>query len=611
MSDATPPEQVSIDLSFCTSCSARIGLAGVTLSRHAMPCGHVLCKDCVSRIEGEQKTGRVVCGSAGCSAVLRPVAQFPTAWCTQRSDRVAAELAVTFADQGDSPSGAAAAASAVSDPPGRADRAKFESSIQCQLHHKQFSAFDLAAQEPLCVDCIAARPAGAGPTSSIAAFAAATDAAIPALTAGAKEAAETLRELKLDASTLSARLAEWEALETARITAWEEREVAKVRAAAAESRALVRSGAEFKRTLGNSLLQQRLGLLASIEEAQHELSAAACGATDGESALIRGGIARDLTALIGSVTGIPAHVPSAGVTEKILSLACLADEFGDEKAAEAAGHVGWEALPSLDKQMPRLRERLTHVRGMIPWTIDSGHLTRRINAMAAIDEETVVLAYEGNSPLEMWSLTSRSRVRSSAASVVGCFSLAPLSPGYFIASHFSTTAHGTCMTIFDTASGSAGAVTHLSLHQERVILTRIDDSLVGEFASGHAVIWGIEQTPQGPTVRSIFPGSVRVYLDPVHAHARFLRDLGVCPHSFSLVHRFRSSRNLGRIVSDPRVRSQTWGIPGSPFTRRLPSRSPLTSISAPSTASHAARMAFMNLCLRTPSCSLAFRTAVL
>lgn len=332
MSEAKSRDRSSFSFSVCSQCRQRISSADTLESRHAVPCGHVLCPSCIGRIEAEQKAGKAVCRSAGCGADLDPVGTFPTATCTQREYRVTGKLAV-FGDQGnvgDAPrptgplptciecgpdpdtgalhaathecrtcgegsylcgpaaalhpraratrghatlpllAGATAAASAAA-AAGAADSDAATPKSHCPTHRLPYKRFNATTMRMMCADCFSAT------TGSVAlqTLAEAVDALESKHAVWAAEAAKhkaKLAEFYVTADAYCEGVTKWGEGETERIKAWEEREVKHVQDVAAKSVALVQEVCERRIEVGASLFTQRYGLRASLEEIDQALA---------------------------------------------------------------------------------------------------------------------------------------------------------------------------------------------------------------------------------------------------------------------------------------------------------------------------------------------------
>ena len=107
MSEAAWPEPELGSFYHCSQCGADLAHPGFPEARHAIPCGHVVCKTCVDRVEGEFKAAmgdgeaKINCKSPGCTDCFGFAEAWPIALCVLRRRRIAAALVDAFGDQGD------------------------------------------------------------------------------------------------------------------------------------------------------------------------------------------------------------------------------------------------------------------------------------------------------------------------------------------------------------------------------------------------------------------------------------------------------------------------------------------------------------------------------
>ena len=102
MSEANLTNRVDRFTNVCTQCNE--GIPASTVSRHAIPCGHLVCGTCVDKLEAERKdavTTVQACRSAGCKHPFTDFDLWIVASCTRRSARLARLLTDLVSDQGD------------------------------------------------------------------------------------------------------------------------------------------------------------------------------------------------------------------------------------------------------------------------------------------------------------------------------------------------------------------------------------------------------------------------------------------------------------------------------------------------------------------------------
>ena len=100
MSEATKSE-AKLSLATCTQCNAGIKLEDALASRHAVPCGHVVCGACTAKVEALITASKhASCALPGCDEAFRRPASWVPAWCARRTGRIAAQAALALADQG-------------------------------------------------------------------------------------------------------------------------------------------------------------------------------------------------------------------------------------------------------------------------------------------------------------------------------------------------------------------------------------------------------------------------------------------------------------------------------------------------------------------------------
>ena len=313
MSDAKTPITDIFSIAICSQCMQQFSPSATRDARHAVPCGHVFCRDCVRKVEAEQKSGNPVCRRVGCERPLAPVSEFGPSLITQRLERIRATHQHMFRDQGnvgdreaptcsacapDKDTGRAhlathrcetcegkvyvcakvaslhptlnATVGHVVVPLGTSAPSGFEAEgaparVLCTQHKLPVQAFEASTNHSMCPECLVAVKDKVSVHT--------IDEAIAALeTAHAATKAELLiqssrlAEPIFNADQLRAQTAKWGAEETARIRAWEQREVKHVQAVADECVGLVQGVCARRIEVGASLITQRSGLRASLEE---------------------------------------------------------------------------------------------------------------------------------------------------------------------------------------------------------------------------------------------------------------------------------------------------------------------------------------------------------
>ena len=261
MSDAKDTSQDVFSINLCSQCLQPFQKAESLDARHAVPCGHVFCKDCLRRVEEETKSGTLVCRKPGCGKKLAKPTEFPVAWCTQRAHRVKVSLAALLADQGD----VGDFREAVSEQA----EAK-HTSILCAQHKLPVRGVEASTYRPLCLDCVTE----VGDKVAVQTF----DEAIAALDTYDAAAADLAEQKKLlaeptpTADDFQEITARWGAAETLRIRMWEAREVKHVQAVADKTVKLIDEVCARRMEAAASVLTQRRGLRASLEELDEALS---------------------------------------------------------------------------------------------------------------------------------------------------------------------------------------------------------------------------------------------------------------------------------------------------------------------------------------------------
>ena len=300
-------------IAVCSQCLQHFPKATAREARHAVPCGHVFCKDCLVKVETEQKTGKPACCRAGCERELAPVAEFAACWVAQRAERIRIKHQSFFPDQsnvGDLPPPTCTecdpdqphlathrcescgdgvyfcTAIATLHPKMKASKGHVIVALEttaslkgttepawnlCTQHMLPIQVVEASSKRPLCAECLA----GARGNVMVQTLAEAITALESAQAASSAETATQktkLAEPTFTADEFRARMAKWSAEETARIRAWEEREVKHVHTVADEAVQLVQDVGAHRIEVGASLITQRMGLRASLEEFDHALS---------------------------------------------------------------------------------------------------------------------------------------------------------------------------------------------------------------------------------------------------------------------------------------------------------------------------------------------------
>ena len=293
MSDAKASNQDVFSIAVCSQCQQPFPPSTTRDVRHAVPCGHVFCNDCLDRVETEQKSGKSICRRAGCECELALVSEFVPSWAAQRVERIKAKQQGMFPDQGNVGDRPPPTCSECEPDPGTgerhlathrcetcgdgvylcaelvathpkfkalrshdrvATRSKFKASGghvvvaleaapstgasnepawgNCLEHKLPFKAVEAATHRPMCSECVvAARGKVAVETFDEAI------AALESAEAASTSAALAMQKAKFAEPTftpdeLCARTAKWGAEETARVRGWEEREVKKLQSVA-------------------------------------------------------------------------------------------------------------------------------------------------------------------------------------------------------------------------------------------------------------------------------------------------------------------------------------------------------------------------------------------
>ena len=360
MSEATPPSKSRpAGVSTCTQCEQTIPHLHALRSRHAIPCGQVVCGPCVDALSAKQEAGTVKCRS--CDENLAPAREFPVAWCTRRPERLAQALAERLRDQGDAYGSGEAGASDSSSNDAKTAEADASWGV-CAVHGKAIVAGEAETLRPLCDVCIfaSAKPLAAaieelrsyfetGHAEVARARATVLDVTISdvdvAIAAEGKQDSldgDGNKCLALD----SDRVLAWAERETARVRAWESIETSRVRSVAEQSVGLIAEVSARRITTCARLRAQRAVLRASLDELEAEIAselagegrpataaAAAAGSSSSPNAeragklLLMGSERRRLVAMLNNGT---IDVPNAAAVRRWARLPALIGEFGVE-----------------------------------------------------------------------------------------------------------------------------------------------------------------------------------------------------------------------------------------------------------------------------------------
>ena len=312
MSSANAGAQRVSLINKCVQCSMTIVPELSRRACHAIPCGHVVCSECCERLLFEEKSGEASCNSPGCQRIFESLFEWPVAMCIQRGDRIRANGAGVFGDQGnvggdrlaedatcgecgpDEDTGKPHPAThrctecnlsfcsvfAESHRRGKTTRGhtlthltpppKPPQHSMCAEHNERVVMAEVGTHKLVCLSCVSK----AGRSRNVESLEAALKSAQADLDSQTIQAAQQearLLELKINPDEYRAGVDKWAGEETARIRLWEEREVKAVHAAAGKSVALVEEVRVHRLEVGMGILAQRLGLAASLHEADAEL----------------------------------------------------------------------------------------------------------------------------------------------------------------------------------------------------------------------------------------------------------------------------------------------------------------------------------------------------
>ena len=330
MSDAKAPVQDIFDVNVCSQCLQPFLQSALRDARHAVPCAHVFCIDCLARVQAEQSSasGKSFCRRPGCSQVLANVSEFAVSWAPQRATRLRTELAALFQDQGD-----AGFPLAPPSPPSAGEAAG--AANLCVQHKLPFHGAEVSTHRLLCSECLSAAR-GMLPVETFEEAISALDSSNAAASVELAKQLCKLAEPTFTPDELRAKTVRWGADETARIKAWEEREVKHVQAVAGECVALVDEVCARRIEVGASILTQRAGLRASLQELDHALSDLP---KDPVAALSKKRVVyAERKRLCDLLSEGKIAVPWAWAAREWAELPALSSEF-DQKAADNGGVV--------------------------------------------------------------------------------------------------------------------------------------------------------------------------------------------------------------------------------------------------------------------------------
>lgn len=324
MSQAKPAQQGPPVFSFCVQCTKEIPYKSSRLARHAVPCGHVICGGCFDRLgseERKEKLGSQQCSSTGCGQRFESLATWPIAMCTQRFGRIVnsraagnpqgnvGDIPVPDCDEceADEATGKphkasfrcdtcnkaycktvadfhrkmkstsshaltpikGAPAAAGSGPAG--DPAVLKWSL-CNEHKEDIRFAEVGTMRLLCPSCLS----GSKRHITVMSLDEAAQALQTSSAGLAPEATRWKQELKNLGVSLEEyrdKVDKWTSEEVSRIRLWEKRELQAVRMIADECASMVADVRTQRIDIGSSILPQRLGLSASLEEIEIELKA--------------------------------------------------------------------------------------------------------------------------------------------------------------------------------------------------------------------------------------------------------------------------------------------------------------------------------------------------
>ena len=536
MSDAKVAIQDVFSINVCSQCRKAFEKPGLRGARHAVPCGHVFCTDCLGRAEAEQKLGTPVCRTRGCSKRLALVAEFPVAWCVRRTERINTEVATMLGDQGDFGDVPEVLASAEASPPPSG----------CAEHKLDGAS-------------------------------AALDSSCSATSIEVSRQIARLAAPFFTPEELCARLARWSAEETARIRAWEKREVQHVQAVAEECVTHVQQACAQRMEVGASVFTQRTSLRVSLEELEQALSvpAADAGSQSGKKQTAR----MERKRLCELLASNKLAVPPVGAVLRWARLPDLSDQFGQDRSAggpsvatpsSSLGVLAGEILSGAKHTLSMARScrppanflppKAWHEFPVIPalvsewvWgvrraTLHPSSLCTRLfrsanpplsvsrlaaqdpakgmralgpapSAYAAVDEDTVVLGFSAPERLQVWDLSAGGLVDELDYEGSGCRSIVAL-PGGLIAVA-SRRASGATLSIVDVNAGQP--LQELTgFPGDFIGLAFVEDCLLSVSTDKLLIVW--EQSPEGKVCAFAFawkgdlfcPGCVSALTVPRH-----------------------------------------------------------------------------------------------
>ena len=326
MSEAKVPTGSGSPMSACSQCGETIPRVATRRTRHAIPCGHVLCGACVSRAaDEEKKLGASSCRARSCGQVFAPVSEFAVAWCTQRAERVASQLAVLMADQGnagDHDSDSRETETSAADP-----------WTLCIHHNEGLVGAASRTGRPLCPSCIYSVPPGVRTVEEL------SNAPANCVARGEtgsilKSAKAALGGVKTSMQEYRETVEQWVSQETARVKVWEEREVDRIRAAAKDCCNMIAEAGARRLEAGVSTLAQRCSLQATFEEIDHELCDLPANETARASKRLLLVYERDR--LAEQISSVRIRVPTASAVASSLALPELSRYFHDEEQVAPA-----------------------------------------------------------------------------------------------------------------------------------------------------------------------------------------------------------------------------------------------------------------------------------
>ena len=429
MSETKASSRDIFDFNVCSQCLQPFAPSASRGARHAVPCGHVFCKDCLVKVEAEQKDGKSVCRRAGCGRELASASEFAVSWAPHRAGRLKTKLEALLRDQGD----VGARNTAHEDP----EEALAMPSL-CVEHGLPFQAAESSTHRPICSKCLAGVEGKVTIETFGEAFAA-LDSSSAAVSAGLAKQRTKLAEATFTADELCAKTAKWAMEETERIRAWEEREVKHIHAVANETVLLVQEVCARRVEVGASVLTQRTGLRVSLEELDEVLADLP---SDPAARLSeKRAVYAERERLCELLAGSKIAVPSTRAVLEWAELPTLSAEF-DQKASDMGGLLANAVLSAA-------RETLVKTLGtpyLTPFhriqdgakglrSIPMGK--KKPNVFVGLDDDTVVVGFRDMSPLQVWDLDAGKVVREFDGAGQFCDSIITL-PGGRVAAGWNT-----------------------------------------------------------------------------------------------------------------------------------------------------------------------------